>query len=237
MQLDHILASASSAGYVNETVKGVRQVGDAIAGLAKIFKDTHGIEADGDETVDDLRARHQHRVLGDRNRSVPVRLDPGTDAVLSEAGNEESWPFGGTSPMRRVELRLSEDDNVIVFLADRMVGGLSEEDASEFVPLFRTESKVDHTISVAGWRYQRPDGHWELWLQQPDFFWKNTLDPFFCIVCGKLVSNDYTKNPDVWLSRRTDVGKEGRSVTAHLSCMEEGKALAAAEGITRERRS
>jgi hypothetical protein len=40
IKLDHILASASPDGYVSETAKGIKLLGDAIGGFIKVVRDT-----------------------------------------------------------------------------------------------------------------------------------------------------------------------------------------------------
>lgn len=244
MQLDHILASAGAAGYVSETVKGVKLLGDAVAGLikivGKIVEDTphEPTQTPDGQSSEDSVERLKRLVFGDRNRAAQVQLAPDAQATLAEAGNEGSWPYGGSSPVRRVDLLLSTDSRVRVFLAESHVGNLSDDDAQEFLPLLQAESNTDHTITVAGWRYKPADDQWQLWLQLPDFFHRSFADPVACIVCGKRVSDDYWQNPTIWISRRNDtVGTSGRSVTAHVDCMETGEAIATAEGITWERRS
>ncbi len=240
MELDHILAGAGAVGYVSETVKGVKVLGDAVAGLIKLVRDT---THEPTRTPDGLSSEYsderlKHVVIGDRDRTVQVQLAPGAQTAIAEADNDGSWPWGGSSPLRRVELRLFADSHVQVFLGGSPVGDLSEDDAQEFVPLLRAESNGDHTITVAGWRYKPADGAWQLWLQLPDFFYRWFGDPLACIVCGRHVSDDYCGNPTVWISRRDGTGgKSGRSVTAHIDCMEMGEAIATADGITWERRS
>jgi hypothetical protein len=240
MKLDHILASAGPVGYASETVRGVKLLGDAVAGLIKVFrKPTHTPTQTPDEqSSEDSLDQLKHLVIGNRDRTVRVQLTPDAQNTIAEAGNEESWPFGGSSSLRRVGLRLSADSHVKVFLAEFHLGDLSEDDAQEFLPLLEAEWNVDHAIKVAGWRYKPADGDWQFWLQLPDFFWRSYADPLACIVCGRRVSDDFWNNPSVWISKRTDTGgRTGRSVTVHLDCMETGEAMATAEGITWERRS
>jgi hypothetical protein len=240
MQLDHILASAGPAGYATETVKGVKLLGDAVAGLIKIVRDTRHESAQTMEgqSSEDLLKQFNGFVIGDRNRTVQVQLSPGAQATIGQTGNDGPWPYGGSSPLRRVDLRLSAHTHVKVFLAESHVGDLSEEDAQEFLPLLQSESNADHTITMAGWRYKPGDGNWQLWLPVPEFFWRFSGDPLACIVCGKRISDDFLNNPTVWISKRSDIGgKSGRSVTAHIDCMETGEAIATAEGVVWQRRS
>ena len=240
MQLDHILASAGPAGYASETVKGVKLLGDAVAGLIKLVRDTpHGsTQTTENQRSEDSVERLNRVVMGDRNRTVPVQLVPDAQTTIAEAGSDASWPFGGSSPARRVDLRLTADSHVQAFLAESHVGDLTDEDAQEFLPLLQAEANADQAITVAAWRYRSADDQWQLWLQLPDFFYRSFADPLACIACGKRVSDDFWDNPNVWISRRTDTGgKAGRLVTAHVDCMEMGKAIATAEGVTWERRS
>jgi hypothetical protein len=238
IQLDHILASASPAGYVTETAKGVKLLGDAVAGLVKIVRESpheRPGEPEGLTSDDSVERRWESLVIGDDNRTVKVQLVPNAESTIAEAGNEGSWPFGGSSHLRRLELRLSADSRVQVLLED-VVGELLDKDAQEFLPLLQAESNVDRRITTTGWKYKTAGDDWELWVQLPDFFWRSVPDPFACIVCGKHVSDDF--NPNVWISRRTKTGgTSGRSVTAHLECMADGERIATAEGITWERRT
>ncbi len=240
MQLDHILASASPVGYASETVKGVKLLGDAVTGFINLFRDmphesTQSRDGDFSEpSFEELRSR----VIGDHNRTVRVQLVPEAQSTIAEAGNEGEWPFGGSSPARRVDLRLSTDPHVQVFLDEYHIGDLSDDDAQEFLHFLNAESNTDHRVTVEGWRYKPPDDQWQLWLEVPDLFHRSFADPLACFVCGKHVSGDYSANPQVWISRRTETGgKAGRSVTAHFDCMEAGEKLATAEGIKWERRS
>jgi hypothetical protein len=239
IQLDHILASASPAGYASETLKGVKLLGDAVTGFMNLFRDmphesTQSPDDDSSErSFEELRSR----VIGDHNRTVRVRLEPDTQGTIAEAGNDGAWPFGGSSPARRVELRLSTDSHVQVFLNNSHLGDLSDDDALEFLHFINAESNTDHRITVEGWRYKPPGDQWQLWLELPDLFHRSFADPLTCFVCGKHVSDDYSANPQVWISRRTEGGRTGRSVTAHPDCMETGEQLTTAEGITWERRS
>jgi hypothetical protein len=239
MQLDHILTSASPAGYASETVKGVKLLGDAVAGLVKTFRDTGQTskQTPDDQEPERLFEEMRTRVMGDRNRTVQVLLAPDAQGIIAEAGNEGSWPLGGSSPVRRAELRLVEGSHVEVFLEDSNVGVLSDDDAQEFLHFLNAESNTKHRITVDGWRYKPQDEQWQLWLQLPDLFFRSFADPLACFVCGRRVSDDLWQNPNVWISRRDDSGgTSGRSVTAHPDCMEKGKELATAEGITWEQK-
>ncbi|MGA2531336.1 MAG: hypothetical protein ABSG36_19555 [Acidimicrobiales bacterium] len=234
MQLDHILASAGAAGYVSETLRGVKLLGDAVVGLIKVVGDTPHEPTqtpDGQSSVDSVE-RFDRLVIGDRNRTVQVQLAPDAQATIAEAGSEGTWPYGGSSPTRRVDLLLSTDSQVQVLLAGSHVGNLSDDDAQKFLPLLRAESNTDHSLTVAGWRYKSADDQWQLWLQLPAFFYRSFADPLTCIVCGKRVSDDYWQNPTIWISRCNETGgTSGRSVTAHVECMEAGEAIATAESI------
>ncbi len=239
LRLDHILASASPAGYVTETVKGVKLLGDAIAGIVKIIRETPHEppgEPEGSTLDDSVERRWDSLVIGDDNRTVKVQLAPNAEATVAEAGNEGSWPFGGSSHLRRLELRLSTDSHVQVLMAESVVGDLLDKDTQAFLPLLQAESNVHRKITTTGWRYKTADGPWELWVHLPDFFWRSVLDPSACIVCGKGVADDF--DPNVWISRRAKTGgTSGRSVTAHLECMAEGERIARIDGITWEQRS
>jgi len=65
--------------------------------------------------------------------------------------------------------------------------------------------------------------------------WDKALDPArlnCCVVCGKLISDDFWNTPKAMLYRRLEAGMiDGRMVQVHTSCMSEGKTVAEEQGL------
>jgi hypothetical protein len=159
--LDTILAADSPLGRAQVNVQGVKALGDLLVGTVKLFKTGKPLGSETDEVA------NKTPVIGDRHRTVEVKLDPETQGWIGQASDKVMLEFRGTSQLY-VELHLTAKGVVEVLVDSRHAGVLDSADVDEFLPILSAGSNHDHRLTISGIRRRAENDEWHLWVNLPD---------------------------------------------------------------------
>jgi hypothetical protein len=161
-RLDGILAIGSRSDQVKITVDVISSVGEMGLKMFKKYQDRS--REDGDRAGE--VGLSNFPIPWDKRQSVEVALDDDAQDWIGALDEEMLLKFRQIGALN-LKLSLAADGTVVVNVGDRRAGILPEVGAAAFRPFFSWLSNDDHPLRVHGTRYQSPDGHWHLYVNQP----------------------------------------------------------------------